>query len=1325
MKKSKILIFTFLFTFVALLFCGLKVNATTPSTSDLIKVQGAQVRTVGSAGIRFVGTVDPSYDKSNVTAYGISIAFGEANVDQIVVGGIVNEKSVLSAQVSTLDGNYYYINLTNIPATMYAQKVTARSYVVDNGEIVYGDTATSRTLGQVALAVKSAGQTSDLIEEVLTTLQSNYKSSYTDSEGNVYVSSSIYEMNPAKLEAEFVKDWNAKFGTTWTEVTYTELRASAIEGTTALSADTDENCSGTNMYAFFIGDETTSAKWKWLINYMIGVAGGKVHPVRQANALLNSGTYTDSYGSQLWTFKHLSASLVNFFKGGNTANRDAQNDVYFTDPSKYLKVVDYNETILANNPQLICKDNTVELPDLSSEAGYEFAGYKVGEEVHAGAYTVTTDSVVLVPYFTPVSYMVKYYDNNGNVIDELTSYYTVESDDIVLPSYSKAGYAFKGWYTSSSFDAGTETTKIAAGSTGNKEFFAKMEETDKVEIDVTLNPNGGAWDKELVLENANILAKASLTRYLSYDSGGSQAGLHNAKPATWWTYIALSATSYADTYEITQIANKSDGVTVSYDYVIMWHSNLTDATSKSVLNSIASNSATYVGKYVIFENLPSATSTSCNITMNVVDASEFTKAITKSYTNSETLPVPTKENDPFVGWRSSVDGQVVTSYPGYSVDPGDVTYEAVYESEYSEYSNVTVTFNTNGGTMSASSGSFAVGCYDNGGLAYAIYMCDTGVLTSNSLRYQWKLLLTYDSSVDAYKVVLADAATVSAKSTSVTWEYAISSGNGGIDVTKYASVGNYIKIDKTTLKGGTAQTAYVYKDKAALQGASTTVTYSDPTSLPTPTKSGFNFVGWRSSFDNALYLSYPGFKGITSMTLTAEWEAVSGDYTGLMIGSFDTQSWVVAGKTIQLSNSYSNANVTQFKWTSETPSVASVTSTGTVKGLSEGTAIIKVSDPNNSSIYFRFYVTVFGETPTGLLALIAESNNASPYWIENLVIGSASDAASGGQWGYYADLILGSVSQLFYGEDFTIHNDYLHADSDTYGTFASVGTTVDFVTFHYGADTPYAASAVLNGGKNLASYGKTASNLSYHFGTGNDGAWASFNEAYTTYHAGSGSAKTYWYASGVYVKSTDPKYPVTTLGSDGYFYINGQKTSRNNTVKSGAKLSESGFATKVVNGQYYLPNFRYDSTYARLCTSGGNQNSIAIESSVRNGSDLWLTWHYSAQLCAYLLNKYDLEMTRLVTHNFWSGKWCPQPMLENDLEIWYIFRDMVEKELERRQSFNGAALSLSSNSSYIKSNGRISSRPTYSQCVTYDVTYTYGGETKTVTLSTILPGSTR
>ena len=49
-------------------------------------------------------------------------------------------------------------------------------------------------------------------------------------------------------------------------------------------------------------------------------------------------------------------------------------------------------------------------------------------------------------------------------------------------------------------------------------------------------------------------------------------------------------------------------------------------------------------------------------------------------------------------------------------------------------------------------------------------------------------------------------------------------------------------------------------------------------------------------------------------------------------------------------------------------------------------------------------------------------------------------------------------------------------------------------------------------------------------------------------------------------------------------------------------------------------------------------------------------------------------------------------------------------------------LSFESSSEYLADNGRVVELPDYPECVTYTVTYTKGNETKTVTLSSMLPG---
>lgn len=80
-------------------------------------------------------------------------------------------------------------------------------------------------------------------------------------------------------------------------------------------------------------------------------------------------------------------------------------------------------------------------------------------------------------------------------------------------------------------------------------------------------------------------------------------------------------------------------------------------------------------------------------------------------------------------------------------------------------------------------------------------------------------------------------------------------------------------------------------------------------------------------------------------------------------------------------------------------------------------------------------------------------------------------------------------------------------------------------------------------------------------------------------------------------------------------------------------------------------------------------------------------------------------------------------MLANNLEIWYEFVEMVRQQMELYSNYAGYSLSFASDSIYLKDNGRISSLPSYSESVTYTVTYSNGSTTNTLTLSTIIPGT--
>ena len=1321
MKKNKIFIFIFMFVFFAFFLISANVNVEA-STSDLIKVEGAQIRTSGTAHIRFVATVDSTYDKTNVSAYGVVLAYGEANANDLVIGATLNGKSVVNAEVLNLDeNNYYYVNLVDIPDTMYGQLVTARAYVVDNGEIVYSDSVVVRSLSQVALKAYANGERSDLIDGIYNTIRANYKNFYVDQFDNVYLASSIYETVPSELEKQFVADWNNKFGTEWTEVTYAALQASAKDGKTPLADNNATDCSGTNMYEFFHNDEQTSAKWKWFLEYMVEVAAGKAHPTRQASALLGNGTYEDEFGTQMYSFMHLSASITNFFNGGSS--RDKNNDIIFTDSSNYSLIESFNYSVYAENPNLVLVDSTILLDAVTPEEGYEFTGYQYQEISCVDSFAVVSESIILEPQFEPIRYDLKFY-NGSQEITSLYSKFTIETDDFKLPSYDPEGYVLRGWYTTSTFEEGTQVTSIEKGTTGDITLYAKLEASTYSHVSATFDLNGGQWQRDALLENATISKKATLTQYLTYASGGGDASLLTAPKPVYWTYIVLKESAISGVYQIKEIVTRSTYITVSeYDFLITWAPGyLTDATSKEALDYIQTNKDTYVGQYVILENIPSAQTSSCSITVNFILEEELTKAVTKTMVDPVALPVPYRVDREFLGWVSSIDGSTYSTYPGYTTNPGSITYTAQYKSDSTNV-NATVTFDYNGGatkdlykTHGTKLTTLLVNSYN--GDYWSLYANYTFISTSASdptAKFSTRIYLALDDNTGLYSVVkIIPSGTASSWPEGADYVITVSDSHTGTCDDNFSasklSVGSIVFINKTISEINASNIATLDFYSPTLSVEEVVAEVHSDFIMPKPIKVGYNFAGWYDDYNNK-YESAEDFAGIGTIVVYAKWK-----FEDKIVGAFETNSWVTVGDTIQLKAKYLSGATNTMAWTSKTPSVATVDQNGVVKGVSEGEATIIVSDAEFTDISFTFYVTVFASDISGIVKVLAESNNASIYTRNDLPIGAGTPA-------YYYDVI-GSVSKLLF-EDYVVHKDFYLSSPSNKTTLSSGG--VQFITVHYAADMPYSKNYSLRGGYNLASYNKSCNTngtgASWHYSTGNDGVWACQSESWGTWHAGTSKAMK-WYASGVTTSQVGKDIYTTdvTLGSDGYFYIKGVKTSIKNTTGY-TRLNTMGLGVKLVGSQWYLGGCYYNSSYKYISSLGGNLNSIGIESSVREGSDLWLTWQYSAQLCAQLLLKYDLPIQRLVGHHFFSGKDCPQPMLEFDMEIWYEFVELVRQEMALYDLASTYSLKISSSSSYFKSNGRITSLPTYSECVKYTVTYTTGGVSKTVTLSTILPGT--
>ena len=133
------------------------------------------------------------------------------------------------------------------------------------------------------------------------------------------------------------------------------------------------------------------------------------------------------------------------------------------------------------------------------------------------------------------------YELNGGTMPEAgcPDSYTVESEDASLSEPTKAGYTFAGWYTTSTFAAGTEITKLPGGHAENLTLYAKWKE-DVYTIRYDLGEASGAT-------NPN----KSLTKVAKGD-------IVTLKPASATGWIFEGWALSADTEALTR---KEDGTT--------------------------------------------------------------------------------------------------------------------------------------------------------------------------------------------------------------------------------------------------------------------------------------------------------------------------------------------------------------------------------------------------------------------------------------------------------------------------------------------------------------------------------------------------------------------------------------------------------------------------------------------------------------------------------------------------------------------------------------------------------------------------------------------
>ena len=344
-------------------------------------------------------------------------------------------------------------------------------------------------------------------------------------------------------------------------------------------------------------------------------------------------------------------------------------------------------------------------------------------------------------------------------------------------------------------------------------------------------------------------------------------------------------------------------------------------------------------------------------------------------------------------------------------------------------------------------------------------------------------------------------------------------------------------------------------------------------------------------------------------------------------------------------------------------------------------------------------------------------------------------------YAYHTDVI-SSASDLLFNYEYSVDSSYL-IDPNTKGRPSINIDKMEFITVHYTAGTPKTSD-----GGATANYFRNVSKTTYvsaNYCVGNDGIFMSVPDGEVAYHAGDGSAKFTWTNTKVKASANvKPNWGVVknSNSSTGYYFtLNGSETTIEVPItgktSSGATKTMTdpskcftfyGPAWKVVDGYYYMGTTWACFTQTlegRISSRGGNMNSVGIETACNIGSDLWYTYQITAQLVARLLDKYNLDTTRVVGHNMFSGKDCPQTLLANNGELWYRFMECVEAEYEMYEKGQNYTVTCKSNNpDILADNGRISSIPRNTQTVSYTVTVKdkTTGETRSATYSTIVHG---
>lgn len=559
------------------------------------------------------------------------------------------------------------------------------------------------------------------------------------------------------------------------------------------------------------GSKSFTANWT-AINYRIAynLNGGTVATANKRyytvedGFTLNNPTRT-GYTFKGWTGTGLEEGFtyqtVNIVKG-STGNR-----TYTAVWGEQVYTITYNynggSTDYANPTSYTISSNAITLYN-PERTGYIFDGWTGTDYATATKTAVipsgSTGDKTFTANYTIIEYSISYYGVDGANFTPGATSYTVDSNDITLPTPTKIGYTFVGWRGTGIVGVSKNVT-IAKGSTGDRTYTAQWQ---AISYSISYNLGGG---------------KTSAENPTSYTTESSKISILNPSKAGY-SFV---------------------GWTQSYENLI-WNVGFINASTGKVESSSTYPNSKYADPIVLRKGVTytvsGVSSDSLRWRLFTLDGTYKGSQTTASYTPTEdcivyVLAYSGLSNAQLDAIKLTVNGKITgASIPAGSM--GNVTYTANWNSQ-----TFTISYNgLEGATVSGNPTS---------------YTADQTITLNNPTK-------------PGYTFLGWTGTDLLAASTNVT----IPEGSSGNRV--YTALWKLTDYSITiSLNGGTISgyvpTSYTIKSAAI--------------TLPTPTRSGYRFLGWSGTDISGKSFSVTIAAGSTgNRAYTANWEEnTSGTHT--------------------------------------------------------------------------------------------------------------------------------------------------------------------------------------------------------------------------------------------------------------------------------------------------------------------------------------------------------------------------------------------------------------------------------------------------------------